>query len=93
MDAEDTFTYVNVDATGVCKEDTYSKLPPVGVERAKPNAWDLYEAHVNVWEWVFDTYAAYGTEDAICPVRRQVESDKNVLYAKAFLTPQRRPRL
>jgi formylglycine-generating enzyme required for sulfatase activity len=37
------------------------------VARKKPNGWDLYDMHGNVWEWVWDSFSSYAPAPILNP--------------------------
>ena len=55
----------DLDRTGWYDENSNDTTHPVG--QKLPNAWGLYDAHGNVWEWVQDLWESYKAEPAIDP--------------------------
>ncbi|WP_433934854.1 SUMF1/EgtB/PvdO family nonheme iron enzyme [Sorangium cellulosum] len=45
------------------REGGGAPVAPVGLK--KPNAWNLYDMHGNVWEWTWDEYRAFDREAPI----------------------------
>jgi formylglycine-generating enzyme required for sulfatase activity len=60
-------------------------IHPVGLKR--PNAWGIYDAHGNVWEWVMDRYSAsyYSTSPVSDPPGPPSGSDR-VVRGGSYLT-------
>ncbi len=56
----------NLDEVGWYSCNSNKRSHPVGMK--KPNAWDIYDMHGNVFEWCSDWCGEYSTENCIDPV-------------------------
>ena len=62
----------DIDTVSWYESNSSSQVQPVGTK--SPNQWGIYDMSGNVWEWVWDGYGAYSTEEVIDPIGEELSS-------------------
>ncbi|MEC7984722.1 MAG: formylglycine-generating enzyme family protein [Myxococcota bacterium] len=62
----------NIDVVAWYESNSSSQVQPVRTKA--PNQWGIYDMSGNVWEWVWDGYGPYPTEEAIDPIGEDISS-------------------
>ncbi len=71
----------NLDRAGWYIANSGNDMHPVG--QKAPNAWQLYDMHGNVFEWVQDGYAPYPAGAVVDPIG-PIESDFRIFRGGAW---------